>query len=182
MVDVVVATLNVSFDGSTDGTGGTLKLEIDDREDGGNGGETSFKPGDTPVFFEFIGQSVTKIGNPKSSSGSVAVFPPGVGEKDIDENITFSNSNSGSLGYPPKPGGTVELKWLGRSYTLTGTTLSGPPAPIPDRNDDQLTIPGGKNAIGILNAKYKSEGKLWQLKSADMPEVIIFSIGTVGIP
>lgn len=46
MTEVVVATLNINFDADAAGGQGILKLELDDREDGLNGGDTSFAPGD----------------------------------------------------------------------------------------------------------------------------------------
>ena len=48
MAEIVVATLNVNFSEDAESSkSGVLKLEIDDRENGLNGGDTSFQPGDT---------------------------------------------------------------------------------------------------------------------------------------
>lgn len=182
MAEVVVATLNVSFSEDATGTSGVLKLEIDDREDGGNGGDTSFSPGDEPVFFMFKGDNVNLITTtPRTTSGGVTSFPPGNVLKDIDENITFSNSSTASLGYPPE--GSVTKVWLGGAYSLSGTSLTGPSStPIPDHDDNgNLTVPGGKNMIGLLHCTYKSRGSLWQLKSVatDIDEVLLLAVGTV---
>ena len=176
MAEVVVATLNVSFQDETDGASGVLKLEIDDREDGLNGGDTSFKPGDTPGFFLFKDDNVTLVVLPKASASNPV--PQGLGTKDVDENVTFSNSDTASLGYPPQGGVTME--WLGQSFSLTGTAVSSN-ATLPDVNGSELRIPGGKNVIGILHCTYTTQGSLFTLPNVplDIPEVVIFAVGTV---
>lgn len=177
MVEVVVATLNVNFsaDDAT-GAGGGLKLEIDDREDGLNSGDTSFAPGDDAYFFLFKDTNVTLVTTtPERTAGGVT--SAGSGVKEIDENITFSNSNTSSLGYPPN--GSVTMSWLGRSFTLSGTTLSSNTA-LPEVNGSELKMANGKNVIGVLKCVYESTGSLWKLSGVptDIPEVLLLAIGT----
>ena len=112
MAEIIVATLNVSFDADeTDGGQGVLKLDIDDREDGGNAGDTSFAPGDDVYYFLFKDTNVTVLDHVTTAGGFSG---QGKGTKEIDENISFSNSDTSSLGYPPQ--GSVTMKWLGLSW------------------------------------------------------------------
>lgn len=176
MAEVVVATLNVSFSADTTGAGGQLKLEIDDREDGLNNGETSFKPGDQPGFFLFKDDNVTLNTGPKASAGGIT--SEGSGTKDIDENITFSNSDSSTLNYPPQT--AVTMEWLGKCYTISGTSVT-PNSTLPGVDGSNLKMAANKKVIGILHVTYTTQGDLYRLRNVgeDIPEVVIFAIGTV---
>lgn len=180
MTEVVIATLNVNFS-SDDAAGdvtGTIKLEIDDREDGLNAGDTSFAPGDDAYFFMFKDANVTLLTTvPERTAGGVTGV--GSGTKEISENVTFSNSNSSNLGYPPD--GAVTMTWLGRSFTLTGTTLAANSA-LPELNGSELKMADGKNVIGMLRCEYESTGSLWKLSNVptDIAEVLLLAVGTIG--
>lgn len=178
MAEVVVATLNVTFSDDTDtSTEGVLKLEIDDRETGLNGGDTSFEPGDTVGFWLFKDSNVTVVSGPNSTSGGIT--SAGSASKDIDEYITFSNSDSASLGYPPS--GAVTLNWEGRCYKIVDTTVTTHSA-LPDRTRSQLKMPSGVSVAGILRARYTTTGSLYLLQNVptDITETLIFAIGTVA--
>jgi hypothetical protein len=175
MAEVIVATLNVTFDDSDSGDSqGVLKLEIDDREDGLNGGDTSFKPGDDAYYFLFKDPNVTVHEHETTAGGKSGA---GSGTKDIDENITFSNSDTSSLNYPPN--GAVTRKWLGRSFKLVGTNVVANNA-LPDVNGSELSMPGGEKVIGILNCTYSATGDLYKLSGVpkDFREVLIIAIGS----
>lgn len=178
MPSVVVATLNVSFsDDASTGAEGLLKLEIDDREDGPNGGDTSFKPGEDVYYLLFKGDSVTLV-----SGGHIAtaggITSQGAATKSVDENITFSNSDSGSLGYPPD--GAVTMKWIGKCYSISKTGEVAINTELPDI-DDNGNLKMTKNVGGVLNAVYESTGTSYLLKGVpkDILEVLIIAIGTV---
>jgi hypothetical protein len=178
MAEVVVATLNVSFGEDTATTQGNLKLELDDREDGLNGGDTSFAPGDDAYFFLFKDANVDLITTtPITTAGGVSAASDPTGTKAIDENISFSNSDTSSLGYPPD--GAVDANWLGKSYRLSGTTLI-PDTTKPNIIGSELKMEGGKKMIGILNCKYNSTGSLWKLSNVpqDFKEAMVIAIGT----
>lgn len=179
MTEVVVATLNVNFSSdSADAATGSIKLEIDDREDGLNGGDTSFAPGDNAFFFLFKDANVTLVTQvPERTAGGVT--RAGSGTRELDENITFSNSNSASLNYPPDAG--VTMSWIGRSFTLTGTTITAN-SELPEVHGSELRIASGKNVFGVLNCQYDSTGSLWKLSQVpvDITDVLLFAIGTVS--
>lgn len=180
MTEVVVATLNINFADDTGGANqGALKLEIDDREDGLNGGDTSFSPGDNAYFFLFKDETVTLLTTrPLVTAGGVTAASPATGIKAVDENITFSNTDTGSLGYPPD--GAVTMEWLGRSYELSGTTFRSNTA-LPEVNGSELSMAGGKKVFGLLKCTYNSTGSLWKLLNVptDIPEVLALAVGTV---
>lgn len=197
MAEVVVATLNVSFD-STDATAtGNLKLEIDDREDGLNGGDTSFSPGDNPYFFLFKDKNVELLTSPpKTTAGGVAAATPSTGVKDINENLSFSNSDSASLGYPPDdvilPNPVVDalgMRWLGTAYEIKkdGTVVPTSVLPQSVMNSDnevtsELKMNPSINVAGVLQCVYKSTGNLYKLtvdsSTAELfKEVMIMAIG-----
>lgn len=178
MAEVVVATLNVNFDADTTAASGVLKLEIDDREDGLNGGDTSFSPGDNVYFFMFKDDSVTLTTTvPQRTAGGIT--SAGSGTKSVDEYITFSNSDTASLGYPPD--GAVSMEWVGSCYRLNRTTLVLNTT-LPEVDGSELRMAGGIQVIGILHCTYQSTGSLWKLSGVprDIPEVVVFAVGTVA--
>jgi hypothetical protein len=178
MAEVVVATLNVNFaEDTTADTTGVLKLEIDDREDGLNAGDTSFQPGDTVGFFLFKDSNVTVEYGPSATSGGITAS--GSASKDIDEYITFSNSDSGSLGYPPS--GSVSLEWQGKCLKIVGTEVTQTTA-LPERTRSNLKMANGSSVAGVLRARYSTTGSLYTLRSVpkDITEVLIIAIGSVA--
>ena len=174
MAEVVVATLNVSFDSSSTTTG-SIKLEIDDRPDGLNNGNTSFKPGDTAAYFLFKDSNINVISHFCTAGGTSGA---GSGTKTIDENITFTNSDTGSLGYPPD--GAVTMDWLGRSFEISGTTVTGNSS-VPEVNGSELAMKNGKKVAGILRCRYSSTGTLHRLSGVpkDFTKSMIVALGTV---
>lgn len=177
MAEVVVATLNVNFSADTTATEGVLKLEIDDREDGLNGGDTSFAPGDTVGFWMFKDSNVTVEYGPAATAGGVTAS--GSASKTIDEYITFSNSDSGSLGYPPS--GSVSLEWQGRCLKIVGTEVTQI-STLPERTRSNLKMADGSSVAGVLRAQYTTTGSLYTLRSVheDITEVLILAIGSIA--
>lgn len=182
MTEIVVATLNVSFSPDETSTNASLKLELDDRETGLNHGDTSFAPGDDVYFFLFKDETVTLLtSTPKSTAGGVT--SAGSGTKAVDESITFSNSDTGSLGYPPDA--NVQLEWVGRCYEIAENSLD-PSTPIikintdlPEVTGSDLKMAGGKKVMGLLRSTYDSTGSLWKLSQVpkDLTETLLFAVG-----
>lgn len=179
MAEVIVATLNVSF--NTDGTDtgadrGLIKLEIDDRPDGLNLGDTSFKPGEDVYYFMFKENVTLVAGSHVSTAGGIS--SAGSGSKTIDETVSFSNSDSGSLGYPPSSSPT--LSWLGRCYEISESGQLVINTLLPERNGSNFTMAGGKKVIGVLKCRYTATGDLFKLSGVptDFAEVMITAVGT----
>jgi hypothetical protein len=172
--EVIVATLNVTFDDdSTSESQGLLKLEIDDREEGLNGGDTSFAPGDDVYYFLFKDSNITVLEHEVTAGGKTGV---GSGTKTIDENVTFSDSDTSSLNYPPD--GTVTMKWLGKCFEISGTTVKANTT-LPEVSGSELKMAKGKKVAGVLNVQYSSTGDLFKLSNVplDFSEVLILAIG-----
>lgn len=198
MAEVVVATLNVSFDSSTESATGNLKLEIDDREDGLNGGDTSFSPGDNPYFFLFKDQNIELLTSPpKTTAGGVAAASPSTGVKEIEENLSFSNSSSASLGYPPdsaipqtwNDSEKRGMRWLGTAYEISKDGVVTPTTKLPEHVLDSENNPTSElkmnpsiNVAGVLQCGYESTGSLYKLTvdktTAELfKEVMVIAIG-----
>lgn len=175
MTEVVVATLNVSFDSTDSTTTGNIKLEIDDRVDGLNNGNTSFKPGDDAYYWLFKDDNVTVLEHLCTAGGISGV---GSDSKAIDETITFTNSDSGSLGYPPSGG--VTMDWLGRSYQISGTTVSSNSS-LPEVTRSELKMSNSKKVAGILRCRYTTTGTLHKLSGVplDFKESMIIALGSI---
>jgi hypothetical protein len=127
----------------------------------------------------FKDTNVTVIHHDTTAGGKSAASPSS-GTKAIDENITFSNSDTSSLGYPPDGG--VTMSWLGRSFEIKGTSILVNTA-LPEVNGSELKMAGGKKVLGILNCKYNATGSLFKLSGVplDFPEAMIFAVGTIGV-
>jgi len=183
LYEFVTATLTVNFSATSQTGNAGIKLEVDDRPDGANGGNTSFKPGDTVYILQFVDENVeVKPNFPQANAGSVS--SAGRATKSIDENITFSNSDTASLGYPPS--GAVTMTWLGRVVELNSSTgaVSAYSGPVPEVSYSGLTIPDNRKVIGVLNCKYDSVGDLCKLSvekqtAIDFKEVLVFTVGQV---
>lgn len=185
--EVVVATLNVSFDSEAASVSGNLKLEIDDRPTGGNKGNTSFKPGDDVYYLQFKDSNVSITAH-VATAGGTAMDGSVSGLKTIDEPITFSNSDTSSLGYPPD--GAVTMEWLGKSFevksavdtndaTKTIVTLV-PNTTLPEIERSELRMADGKKVVGVLRCQYSSTADVYKLSKVpkDFKEAMIISVGT----
>lgn len=180
MTEIVVATLNVTFGEDTASSEGQLKLEIDDRPTGLNKGDTSFSPGDQVGYIIFKDSNVTVIEHMTTAGGTTAA---GSITKEIDEQITFTNSDTGSLGYPPD--GAVSLQWLGRCYEIytddNNNTGVRAQSSTPNVTHSNLKMTDGKKVAGILRAQYDTTGTGYYLRNVpeDFEEVMIIAIGEI---
>jgi len=182
--NIVLATLNVTFAKAT--SNGQLKLEIDDREDSLNNGKTYFEPGDDAYYLMFKDSDIDLVAHESTAGG---ISGSGSATKQINENITFSNSDTGSLGYPPS--GSVSMQWLGRSIQIKTSTdpvskktivtkLANPA--IPEVDLSNLKMKDGKKVVGILNCTYSSDAVVYKLSGVpkDFKESMITAVGLVN--
>ena len=172
----VTATLNISFSDSSAG-GGALSLEIDDRPDGLNGGNTSFKPGDEVGFLRFKAEFI-KIEKQETTAGVINRLQDKDGSKairgDDADYLTFSGSNSASLKYPAS--GNVTFTPQGKVFDKDGVVY---PASLSVK--DQIDVTAQKEIYGIFKAEYDSKFEAFKLISVppDMLQAMVFCIGTV---
>lgn len=129
-----------------------LSAEIDDRDDGLNGGDTDFQPGDTAYFLVFKSTSIT-LSNPVASAGSCAY--QGTTSVEKVDFVSFANEDEGSLDVPAAS--IVSKDWVGQD--LGATTLQS----------DQVTLkldspPSGIYA-GVLRVTYVATATVGALVS-----------------
>jgi len=144
-------TTSITVDFTTaDGAEGTtelLKAEVDSREDGLNGGDTTFISGvDSPAFLVF-----------KSTPVSIDVMTPtygniqslGSGTYLVEDIVTFSMENTKALNYPIS--GNFTYKWLGRSNGSVSHT--------------ENTLSLAEKSIGVLKISYEATYSAYRLNN-----------------
>lgn len=170
----VTASLTISFSSTTSNQGGII-LEVDGRdvsEGGLNGGNTSFKPGDSVYYLMYHADNVS-ITQHVVTSGTKSSAPAGT--RDVEkEYITFTDSSEGSLQYPATSG--VTFAWVGNAIRTDGGN-SGVSITL-DSLDHQSIRLSGKVA-GILRADYSANYQAFKLSNVplDIDQVMIFVAG-----
>jgi hypothetical protein len=140
----ITASIVVNFDAGD--AEGILTAEIDGRENGLNGGETSFRPGDSPAFLVYKSPNV-QVNEIVASAGSISNL--GLGSSEESELISFANVREASPRKPISSG--LSTKWLGNN----GGTVS--------LQNGKLTIPN--KAVAVLKADYVSDYNAYRLKN-----------------
>ncbi len=159
----VTATLNVSFT-TQDGSGEDqlpLILEIDSREDGLNGGSTTFRPGDT-VYYLLHKAASLSITEHSSTEGSIS--SAGSGTRQETEDLTFANAKEASVRYPVSS--IASMTWLGVSPGTASLV-----------NDNTITIPSP--GFGLLRVVYNANYNAYSLSSVPttIDQVLIWAKG-----
>lgn len=182
--ELVVSTLNVTFGTETSSNNVGITLEIDDRKDGYNAGETSFKPGDSVYYWLFKGSSITNILEHFTTAGSTTFVAND--SKEVIEDLTFSNSNEATLQYPPS--NTVTLEYLGRSYKVEkGAATPSAPTLVLDgqyitTNETVNGVTASPKIVALVRAKYETTGEIHLLSvekqaAIDFKQVMVVVIG-----
>lgn len=161
----VTASLVVSFSTESAASGGgDLKLEVDSRPDGLNGGITQFGTEDDVyiLLFKSANVEVTEI---TCTSGSLS--PAGSGLADETDVLSFAKSAEANLGYPYASGGAIA--WMGASGG-TPTFAAG---------KSIVTVPNAVIAIG--KATYKAAYQAYKLSGVgDVESVLIYAEGVAA--
>ncbi len=157
MAEIVTASLTINFDG---GKGDNQFIgEVDDRDDGPNGGKTDFRPGDTVHLLLFASPQITGI-NARATSGSLSVGGTAVVEK--EELISFAEESEASSRYPINPG-TATFEWYGPA-----------PASI-TYADGKFSVPAKTFAVGKV--KYMSTARMYSLSGVTYPAALVLWTG-----
>lgn len=128
-------TVNFSQSGGDDSQ--VLKAEIDSRDDGLNGGITTFIPGvDTPYILVFKSNPVV-IDSIVQSSGSMINMGV-MADYEVSEFIVFANEREQNLPYPVSSG--FSAKWVGTAGGAISNT--------------ETTIYVPENTIGVVKVTY----------------------------
>ena len=164
-MSIVTATIVVDFQNPADAGAagsGLLKLEIDSREDGLNGGKTSFRPGD-PVHYLLFKSSNVSITDHETTAGGH--FQVETGTFEHTETLTFINAAEASLAYPLASGLSVD--WQGDSGgAVTGTVGS-----------DKILLPS--EALAVAEVTYNTQYTAFRLSGVaeDITTVLIYVEG-----
>lgn len=172
-MSTVTATLVVNFDDGRTGDA-FLQLEIDSREDGFNAGNTTFGPGEQPVYLEFKTSSMTVLERVVSAG---LIQPLNLIAPDneilVEEFITFPRDRVQALSKPIDSGFT--FKWLGNDL--------GALTPI-----DELTVQSALTGVGVAKVTYTAKFEAFRLVNVPFPlngentfPVLVFHTGTDGI-
>lgn len=160
---IVTASIVVEFDQSAGE--GILQVETDGREDGYNGGDTSFPPGSAPYLLLYkssnvvIDRIVTSEGTLSLVSSSEAI--------DVSEFLTFSNAKSATPQHPIPAG----------SGTITAIVNS---AETPTVSENAVTFSSPQ--VAVVGIDYTTVASVYQLVGASgtYPVVIYIAGHTVG--
>lgn len=172
MTEIVRATLTVNFSGASDSASGSslLKWELDSTRDGNlNAGKTSFRPNSTAYLLLFKSSNVSLL-NVAADVGSL-----GGGSSvsyTVEEDITFSASDSASLSYPVAGG--LTLSWAGKRFDANGSQKS-----ISVSSDGDFTLVASEPVIGRVSVSYTTSGRLYNLYG--VPEsALVLAVGSVS--
>ena len=157
--NVRITTQVVQFGTATDDASANLHLsaEIDDRDNGLNGGDTDFQPGDTAYFLIFKSANIT-LSSPVASAGSVSY--KGTESVEKVDYLTFANEPESTLNVPAAS--IISKTWIGNSLgdteLLNETTL-------------KLTSPPEGIYAGVLKVVYMAAATVGKLDSKPFADV-----------
>lgn len=115
-VQIVTASQIISFDVDTDADQGVMRLEVDNRNDGLNGGKTSFQPGDSVGLLLYMSSNVSLIsivvtaGTLAPEGGIIQIHKEGY--------LAFAGDHAQTMSYPICG---PSLGWMGND--LGGTIV-----------------------------------------------------------
>ena len=161
----VTASLVVQL-GDGAGDDGLLKAEIDSREDGFNGGDTSFLPGDSVHYLVYTGAGIA-LTRHEATLGAISSL--GRRGREVEEVVSFANARRATLQYPVAGG--LSIAWMGDS-----------PGTAQLKGDNELVLP--EAGVGIATVTYQTEFEVFRLNNLPGQvngktdySVLIFMIG-----
>lgn len=178
MAEFIKATLLVDFASTSQAINqtGLLKLELDsDREGNLNGGATSFIPSDTVHYLLFNSSNVT-LKTHKATNGTIGTPSGGSsGTFEVDEILTFDQSQEAILPYPIDSGLTTEK--LGDVFDIDGKKTTTTVSTI-----GNYALRFGKPVTALLRVKYTTNFTVFKLSgvASDVPKVFVFAYGEIA--
>lgn len=168
MTTIVTATVVVYFGDSAQSSSPLLQIEIDSRDDGLNGGSTSFFPGVPAYLLVYTGPGVS-ISSVVASAGQIIQ-----GQQisvSMQETLSFTNTDSATV---QKPITSITAHaWLGNNL---GSILAQP---------NGVTIKASSSGLAILRVFYTSTARVYSLHppqgigiTEDYP-ILVFVTGTL---
>lgn len=129
---------------------GHLSAELDTRENGLNGGRTSFNPGDTAYILVYKSDNV-QIEDVVCSSGSITRGQEIV--VDVEDEIFFEDSDTATLNKPCQSTALSSTRWFGRS--LGSLSLQS----------DKMTVKASAKGVAVAKVGYRARAIVYALTS-----------------
>lgn len=167
---VVTTSIVVNFDNGGDDDA-IFTVEVDDREDGLNGGKTNFLPGDDVYLLLFktsnvqVDGVITSLGNAYTSGNTT---------KDIDQFDDFVNEREVSLSYPVSSGFSYD--WLGNDLGSINVLNES----RMQLAQDKTTL--GDPFVGVTKTTYTSNAMIYRLTNTllqgyDEYQIVVYFYG-----
>ncbi len=167
------ASLTVAFtaDGGDQVGSGFMKLEVDGRDDGLNGGDTNFSPLDNAFILLFTGANV-KLNSIITTDGSLATH--GAGTVAVSDHVvSFNNTREVQLPYPASS--SVALSKVGSVFNSSNNSITGNPV----LQSDKVTLRFSEPVTGNWKASYSAPYKAYRLFSVKELATIV-ALGTAS--
>lgn len=148
-------TITLNFVKTLDEVGIVLSLSLDTVA---NKDKTTFVIGDK-VYLKFL-SSVDEPYTIEVNMGTAKTEATNIHYPIEDDEITFANTNSGSLGYVPI--GEVDYEWIGKS------------AGTPVFNGREILL--DEDSVAVLNCSYKTKGNRLSVTNSEVGTVLVVVI------
>lgn len=160
MTNKLTSSVTVSFKTDIDGL---LVMEVDDRPDGLNAGDTTFYPGDSPGFLVYKSAAVD-IYNLRATEGAIATA--GVGSRVVTEWLTCAMEKQARTKYPVSSGLSI--------ITAKGDSIAGYSV-----TEEGLTFP--TKVLAVVEVQYTAIFSAYRLTGASgEAPVIVFAAGGIA--
>lgn len=148
------------------GAAGHLSAEVDGREGGLNGGQTSFTPGQ-PVYILAYRTANVSITAVEASAGTIAAQAPV--SVSVTEDLSFEDERKASLSKPVAGAALASVEWFGNNLgTLT-------------LKDDKMTVEAPASGVAVARVTYTVTADVYKLLSpvsingqTDFPILVLF--------
>lgn len=151
-MSTTTVTVRFAVPGAASAANAHLSAEIDSRDNGLNGGKTSFSPGEDVYILVYKSSNVSIV-SADASAGSVA--PQGSTVVTVTEDLTYAGQNTSQLAKPSNSG-LSSSKWLGNN--LGSLTVGA----------DQVTVTAGSasdTSVGVAKVTYETTALIYKLSS-----------------
>lgn len=154
---ILSTSVVIGFEGSASKKDELFSAEVDSREDGYNGGKTSFYKGDAPVVLLFSTYGVALNRIVQSEGANVYL---GEGTFTVEESLVFANTRSEKLDKPY----LSNMEIVGSMPAIGSWQVSG----------NELLLPN--NVVAVVNVRYTSWFRAYRITntSGDYPVVVYF--------
>jgi hypothetical protein len=145
------ATIVVSFGAAGGGAAaGHLSAELDSREDGLNGGQTGFSPGQPAYILAYRTPNVV-ITSVVASAGTVT--PQGTVAVTVAEELSFDDSRTATLQKPVAGAALASVEWFGTSLGAL------------ELQDDKVTVQAADKGVAVCRVTYVAVPDVYKLQS-----------------